>query len=112
MQPKTKELEETFSELSKQWIKETAFHSNDYFIVNHPAYQQIVALGEAALPLIFREMEKGETAVHWPHVLSAVTGSDPTPSPGRSPSPGWVALDIRAIHEAWLQRGREQGYQW
>lgn len=123
MQPKakkTEELESTFNILAEKWVKETAFHSNDYFIVNHPAYEQIVALGEAALPLIFRELERAETAVHWPHVLRAITGADPTPPPKQLstlgwvvPShSGWVALDIKAIHKAWLQWGREQGYQW
>ena len=123
MQPKARNLEEmesTFSELSRQWILETAFHSNDYFIVNHPGYEQIVALGEAALPLIFRELESGGTAVHWPLVLSAITGADPTPPPKplsslgwvTLSSSGWVALDIKAIREAWLQWGRDQGYQW
>ena len=122
MQPKakeTKDLESTFNVLAEKWVKETAFHSNDYFIVNHPAYEQIVALGEAALPLIFRELEKGKTAVHWPLVLSAVTGAEPTPPPGPMSSIGWVVphasgwftLDIRAIHEAWLRWGREKGYQ-
>ena len=113
MQPKpiTTELEAAFAKLAEEWRRETAFHSNDYFIVNHPTYQRIVELGEAALPLIFRELEKGQTAVHWPHVLSAVTGADPTPPPKQLPA-GFVALDIKAIHKAWLQWGREQGYQW
>ena len=109
--PETTELEAAFNKLAEQWIKDTAFHSNDYFIVKHPAYQRIVELGEAALPLIFRELEKGGTAVHWPHVLSAVTGADPTPPP-KQLTAGFVALDIKAIHKAWLQWGREQGYQW
>ena len=115
MQPKTdkaSELEATFNVLADKWIKETGFHSNSYFIVNHPAYQQIVELGEDVLPFIFRELERGRTAVHWPHVLSVVTGADPVPPPRQVPSPGWVALDIKAIHEAWLRWGREQGYQW
>ena len=114
MQPKTqktKELESTFNELAEQWLKDTAYHSNSAPIVRHPAYQQIVELGDAALPLIFRELEKGQMAVHWPHVLRAVTGADPTPPP-RKLHADFVALDIRAIHDAWLQWGKEQGYKW
>ena len=115
MQPKTQkteELEATFNKLAEQWVKKTGILSNSVSIMKHPAYQQIVELGEAVLPLVFRELEKGQMAVHWPLVLSAITGADPTPPPKQSPAPGWVALDIKAIHKAWLAWGREQGYQW
>ena len=115
MQPKTtktEELEATFNELAAQWVKKTGIHSNSVSIMKHPAYQQIVELGEPALPYVLRELEKGQMAVHWPLVLSAITGADPTPAPKKLPSPGWVALDIEAIHKAWLDWGREQGYQW
>ena len=109
--PETTELEATFNRLEEQWLRETAFHSNSYFIVNHPSYQRIVELGEAALPLIFRELEKGEMAVHWPCVLRAVTEVNPEPLPKQLPA-GFIGLDIKAMHEAWLQWGREQGHQW
>ncbi len=109
--PETTELEAAFNLLAEAWLKETAFHSNGYSIVKHPAYQQIVELGEVALPLIFRELEKGQMAVHWPYVLRAVTGANTEPPPKQLPA-GFVGLDIKAIHEAWLQWGREQGYRW
>ena len=112
MQPKTAEwaqLETDFDTLAKQWIKETGFHSNDNFIVNHPLCREIVAMGETVLPLIFGRLGKDGTAVHWHYVLNAITGEDPTPTP-RSIAAGFVALDIRAIHQAWLQWGREQGF--
>ena len=51
-------------------------------------------------------------AVHWPHVLRAITRANPEPPPKELPAPGWVALDIKAIHKAWLDWGREQGYEW
>ena len=112
MQPKTtktEELEATFNELARIWRKETGFHSNDYFIVSHPAYQQIIEMGEAVLPLIFREMET--SGGHWFWALRAITGANPEPPPKKLPA-GWVGLDIKAIREVWLQWGREQGYQW
>ena len=109
MQPKTQELEATFNELVKVWHKETDFHSNDYFIVNHPAYQRIIEMGEAVLPLIFREMETN--GGHWSWALRFITGANPEPAPKKL-SAGWVALDIKAIRKAWLQWGREQGHQW
>jgi hypothetical protein len=114
MQPKTRkteELEARFNELAEQWLKDTAFHSSSAPIVRHPAYQQIVELGEAVLPLVFRELEQGQMAVHWPHVLRAITGANPEPQPKKLPA-GWIGLDIKAMHKAWLEWGREQGYQW
>ena len=109
MQPKTQELEATFNELVKAWHKGTDFHSNDYFIVNHPAYQQIMEMGDAVLPLIFREMETNEGHWHW--ALRFITKANPEPSPEKL-SAGFVALDIKAIRRAWLEWGRAQGYQW
>ena len=111
MQPKTgktAELEATFNVLADKWEKETAFHSNDYFIVNHPAYQKIIEMGEAVLPLIFREMETN--GGYWFWALRIITGANPEPPPD-IPSAGWVALDIKAIRKAWLHWAREQGYQ-
>ena len=109
--PKTTQLQAAFNQLAAQWEKETAFHSNSYFITNHPAYCQIIEMGDAILPLVFKELEKGHTAVHWPCVLKAITGADPAPPPEPLPA-GFVALDIKAIHQSWLQWGRQQGYQW
>ena len=105
----TAELEDTFNKLVKIWRKETGFHSNSYFIVNHPAYQQIIEMGEAVLPLIFREMETNRG--HWFWALRVITGANPEPPPKELPA-GWVGLNIEAIRKAWLQWGREQGYQW
>ena len=106
---KTQELESAFNELAREWHKGTDLHSNDYFIANHPAYMQIIEMGEAALPLIFREMETN--GGHWFWALRVITGANPEPVPEKL-SAGWVALDIRAIRKAWLDWGREQGYQW
>ena len=108
MQPKTRkteELEATFTELAEQWLKDTAFHSSSAPIVRHPAYQRIVELGEAALPLVFRELEQGPPMrVHWMHALRDITGVIPVPKEL------WGKVDI--MTNIWLQWGREQGYQW
>ena len=111
MQPrtgKTAALEATFNRLVKEWHRDTDFHSNDYFIANHPAYRQIIEMGEAVLPLIFRELETN--GGHWFWALRAITGANPEPPPQKD-SAGWVALDIKAIRKDWLRWAREQGYQ-
>ena len=103
MRPKTQELEATFNKLAEQWVKETAFHSFGYFITNHPAYCDIVAMGEPALPFVFREMEKD--GYHWHYMLHEITGF----------FPALAEEDIgssKKLDDAWLKWGREQGYKW
>ena len=75
MSSKTTDLEATFAQLAEKWRKETSIHSNSAIILRHPAYQQIIAMGESILPLIFREME--ENGCHWRYALSEITGADP-----------------------------------
>ena len=111
MQPKTQELEATFNELAEQIKKDVGFSSRISDRVEHPAYQQVIKMGEPVLPLIFRYMDGGKGGF-WFDALHAITGADPTPPPKQLPVPGWVALDIKGMERAWLQWGREQGYQW
>lgn len=57
MQPKTQkteELEAKFNELAEQIRRDTGFSSHIADRVKHPAYQEVVGMGEAVLPLIFR----------------------------------------------------------
>ena len=108
MQPKTQkteELEATFNELAVQWLKATAYHSSSSSIVGHPAYQRIVELGDAALPLIFRELEQEQVMrVHWMHALGDITGVTPVPKE--------LWGKVNRMAEIWLQWGWEQGYRW
>jgi hypothetical protein len=71
-------------------------------MVNHPAYQEIISLGPAVVPLILRELE--QRPAQWFHALHALTGADPMDPADRG--------KVREIAEAWLHWGRENGYQW
>ncbi len=105
MQPKTTEtteLEAAFSKLAEQWTKETALHSNPAIITRHPAYPQIIAMGEKALPFIFREMEQKRNRPHWFLVLHDITGT--------TPAPREIWGKAEEIASAWRQWGREQGH--
>ena len=108
MQPKTaktEELEATFNELAERWLKDTAYHSSSASIVKHSAYQRIVELGDAALPLIFRELEQGPVMmVHWMHALRDITGVTPVPKE--------LWGKVEKMTNIWLEWGREQGYRW
>ena len=106
MQPKTtktEELEATFNELAMQIKKDAGFSSRIADRVDHPAYQEVIKMGEVALPLIFRYMEEGKGGF-WFDALHAITGADPIPRP--------LWGKIREMEKAWLEWGRERGYRW
>lgn len=111
MQPKTQELEATFNKLAEQIKRDAGLSSRISDRVEHPAYQQVIKMGEPVLPLIFRYMDGGKGGF-WFDALCAITGENPMLPPERLPVSGWVALDIKAMEQAWLQWAREQGYQW
>lgn len=106
MQPKTQkatELETTFYQLAEQWKTETAFWSLSSQRAWNIAYMKIINLGKPVLPLIFRELEASGNS-DWHHALEIITGANP------------VTADMwgkrGATEKAWLQWGREQGYEW
>ena len=70
-----------FYSLKEEWEKDTAMLSSITEISIHPAYQQIIGMGESALPYIIREM--GQRPNHWFWALKAITGEDPVPSSKR-----------------------------
>ena len=65
-----------------------------------PAYQKIIAMGEAAIPLLLAELEREPD--HWFIALHAITGVDPVPkeSCGR----------LKDMTTAWLRWGKEHGF--
>jgi hypothetical protein len=95
-------VEEKFQRLAAAWEKAVAHHSSSRIRNNHPAYQEIIGMGQAVVPLLLRDLEINRR--HWFTALSAITGADPVPEEdaGRIPQ----------MAEAWLRWGRENGYQW
>jgi hypothetical protein len=91
-----------FAQLADRWRRETAVFSSTTEIAMNPAYQQIIGMGPAAVPLILRELEKRPD--HWFWALKAITGADPVKPEhlGRLPQ---MAL-------AWIEWGKEQGFTW
>jgi hypothetical protein len=68
----------------------------------HPAYQRIIGLGTAAVPLILAELEKDLDQWFW--ALKAITGEDPVPPESRG--------KMREMADAWLNWGRKKGDAW
>jgi hypothetical protein len=98
--PEQPDLEQTFSELAEQWRQETAIYSSVSKKAMHPAYQRIIGMGPAAIPLILRALQ--QQPEHWFWALTAITREDPV----RPEDAG----DVRRMTEAWLEFGRGRGY--
>ena len=95
-------VEERFQQLAAEWRQAVALLSSVTRIVQHPAYQAIIALGEPAILLILRDLEREPD--HWFVALRAITGANPVApeDAGR--------MDRMAA--AWVRWGKEHGYSW
>lgn len=67
-------LRAEFDRLAFQWHRETKMLSSLNQIVLHPAYQRIIAMGPAAIPLILDDLKN--TRAHWLWALNMLTGKD------------------------------------
>lgn len=94
------EVADLFAELLDQWHAETATQSSLTKRYSHTAYQRIVGLGPAAVPILLGELEARPD--YWFHALRAITGEDPVPQAGRG--------NLRAMTDAWLAWGRLHGH--
>jgi hypothetical protein len=99
----TETLEQRFVNLLARWRAETAPLSSSTLITGHPAYEEIIALGTAALPLLFRELDESKDG-HLAKALAALTGARLVSQEDRG--------KIRKVAEAWLHWGRDNGYTW
>ena len=68
-------LRKRFDYLKNAWIQDTIFSSSVSEITSHPAYQEIIALGNEVLPLILNDLY--ETELHWFYALEKITGHSP-----------------------------------
>ena len=98
----TESVEERFRRLAAVWRAETAYVSSSSELVAHPAFQEIVRIGPAAIPFLLREL--ANRTGHWHRVLRRITGVDPVLPADRG--------NIDKAREAWLQWGKEHGYKW
>ena len=95
-------IEDCFRRLAAAWHQAVAHHSSSSLRHEHPAYQEIIGMGPAVVPLLLRDLEVNRR--HWFAALKAITGADPV-------APADAGKVVR-MAEAWLQWGRENGYQW
>ena len=91
---------EAFKRLADQWEEDTVYLSNPTQIARHPAHQEIVAMGIAAVPLILSRLK--DQGGHWFSTLRTITAADPVPLEDRG--------DVPAMTAAWLEWGKRNGY--
>ena len=94
------EIVARFGALASRWRAETGMLSSSSARAMHPAYQQIIGMGPAALPLLLRELERAQEGWFW--ALKAISGEDPVPPDHRGKRAEMVS--------DWLQWGRNRGY--
>jgi hypothetical protein len=95
-------VEQKFQRLAAVWRAETGHLSSITKMFNHPAYQEIIALGQDVVPSLLRDLEKEPE--HWFAALRAITGAQPVPPEDRG--------QIDKMVEAWLRWANEHGYRW
>src|SRR5437764_11567320 len=69
--------ETKFRSLVRRWEKETAHLSSAARMARHPAYQEIIGMGQQVVPLLLAELKRKPD--FWFAALRAVTGEDPVP---------------------------------
>ena len=72
-------VERQFQSLAIRWSELTAYRSNMGALRHHAVYQELVALGEPAVPLILGELER-KPSVSWFGMLAAITGEESGPA--------------------------------
>jgi hypothetical protein len=90
-------LEQRFLRLAGTWLAETSHVSSSSELVAHPAFHEIVDLGEAVVPFVLRELER--RSGHWHRALKRITHADPVSPSDRG--------DVDKMAEAWLRWGKE-----
>jgi hypothetical protein len=89
-----------FQTLAERWKKETAHQSNMAKKALHPAYQEIIGMGERVVPLLLAELRREPDDWFW--ALHAITGANPVPPTNRG--------NLQAMAEAWIEWGLKKGY--
>lgn len=91
--------EARFRALAKQWKKDTETDSSILRMIRHPAYQEIIGMGEPVVPLLLAELQREPD--FWFAALQKITGADPVPKAS--------AGKIDEMAKAWIDWGRAKG---
>ena len=93
-------LRNKFLELAEQWRNETGHFSNMLYRFMNKNYQQIIALGPSAIPILLHELE--EKPDHWFWALEMIADVNPV----KQDHAGRIDLMARD----WLEWGKRMRY--
>jgi len=94
------QLEQKFNELARKWKRETINVSSIQQMVLHPCYQEIIAMGPRAVPLILNQLKQEPDFWFW--ALRALAREDPVTED--------IQGDLTAMTKAWLDWGSKHAY--
>ena len=89
-----------FARLANEWRKETKHLSSIVQKSMHPAYQQIIGMGESVIPILLQHLK--QLPDHWFWALASITGDNPVKPHQRG--------KMKEMANAWLTWGRKRGY--
>ena len=93
-------VREKFTELASQWTRSVEGMSSTAEMAKHPAYQEIIGMGEAVIPFLLADLN--QNPLYWLFALRQITQENPVLPEQRG--------KIKQMAEAWLNWGREKGY--
>jgi hypothetical protein len=93
-------VEERFRRLEAVWRAETGHISSSTKIIGHPAFREIVSMGQAVVPFMLHDLEQRPRL--WVWALPEIMGVDPVPVSDRG--------DIAKMTEDWLCWAKGHGY--
>ena len=96
----SEEVREEFANLAAQWTQDVEGISSTVEMVKHPAYQRIVSMGEAVIPLLLEDLS--QNPIYWLPALGQITQQNPVPPEQRG--------KIKQMSQAWLNWGKQEGY--
>lgn len=101
--PENSDDRTTFRRLLERWQEELMFLSSTSAMVMCQSYQQIIGLGQTALPFIFDQLRsEGDEPDQWFWALCAITRQNPVPRD--------LWGDRKAVARVWLRWACEHGY--
>lgn len=93
-------IQKMFKGLAAKWKRDTRMLSSVTTKSQHPAYQQIIAMGMAAVPLILADL-RCNPGTDWFYALSKITSENPI----AEADAGYT----KKMTDVWLQWGRKRG---
>jgi hypothetical protein len=89
-----------FRRLVDEWFAGMGPSSNPQKLTSHPAFQQIIAMGDRAIPLVLCELQARPSLLVW--ALPTLAGENPVPSSERG--------KIGEMARIWVEWGRRRKY--